>query len=72
VPGIQTADAGDAENRLLWRVPPSELRNTVLVKKRADEAAAAPADAGVAAGSDAAERGDAPAAAAGPDPPPSQ
>jgi chemotaxis protein MotB len=30
--GIATADAGSAANRLLWRVQPSDLEKTVLVK----------------------------------------
>ncbi len=55
-PGPQTADAGDAANRLLWRVPPSELPKTVLVKGHANEGENVP-DAG------------APAAAETPHPP---
>jgi chemotaxis protein MotB len=31
-PGRVTADASDAANRLLWRVPPADLAKTVLVK----------------------------------------
>ena len=42
-PGIVTADASDAANRLLWRVPPADLGKTVLVKDHADAAPAAPA-----------------------------
>ncbi|MGA2342987.1 MAG: flagellar motor protein MotD [Steroidobacteraceae bacterium] len=34
-PGVATADAGSAENRLLWRVQPSDLEKTVLVKDQA-------------------------------------
>lgn len=41
-PGTQTADAADAANRLLWRVPPSDLRKTVLTKDHANEGAVAP------------------------------
>jgi chemotaxis protein MotB len=70
-PGVPIADAGDAANRLLWRVSPSDLRKTVLVKGQADEAVAA-AGAGGPVGSDAAEPADAPAATAVPDAPPSQ
>ena len=40
-PGVVAADASDAANRLLWRVPPADLGKTVLVKDHAD---AAPAD----------------------------
>jgi chemotaxis protein MotB len=45
-PGVATADAGSAENRLLWRVQPSNLEKTVLVKDQAkpdviDDSAAA-------------------------------
>jgi chemotaxis protein MotB len=45
-PGTQTADAGVAGNRLLSRVPPSDLGRTVLVKdhpEHADDAVTAPA-----------------------------
>ena len=43
-PGMVTADASDAANRLLWRVPPADLAKTVLVKDHAAApAAAAPA-----------------------------
>ena len=31
-PGVELADAGSATNRLLYRVPPGELGNTVLMK----------------------------------------
>lgn len=31
-PGLELADAGSATNRLLYRVPPGELGNTVLMK----------------------------------------
>jgi chemotaxis protein MotB len=31
-PGLELADAGSATNRLLYRVPPAELGNTVLMK----------------------------------------
>jgi chemotaxis protein MotB len=31
-PGLELADAGSATNRLLYRVPPGELGNTVLTK----------------------------------------
>jgi chemotaxis protein MotB len=31
-PDVAIADAGDAENRLLWRVQPAELSKTVLMK----------------------------------------
>jgi chemotaxis protein MotB len=34
-PGVATADAGTAENRLLWQVQPSELEKTVLTKDQA-------------------------------------
>ena len=34
-PGVATADAQSAENRLLWRVQPSDLEKTVLVKDQA-------------------------------------
>ena len=34
-PGVATADANSAENRLLWRVQPSNLEKTVLVKDQA-------------------------------------
>jgi chemotaxis protein MotB len=34
-PGVATADAQSAENRLLWRVQPSNLEKTVLVKDQA-------------------------------------
>ena len=34
-PGVATADAESAENRLLWRVQPSSLEKTVLVKDQA-------------------------------------
>src|SRR6202167_4604453 len=34
-PGVATADAVSAENRLLWRVQPSNLEKTVLVKDQA-------------------------------------
>ena len=34
-PGVATADAKSAENRLLWRVQPSDLEKTVLVKDQA-------------------------------------
>ena len=34
-PGVATADAESAENRLLWRVQPSNLGKTVLVKDQA-------------------------------------
>jgi chemotaxis protein MotB len=34
-PGVATADASSAENRLLWRVQPSDLEKTVLVKDQA-------------------------------------
>jgi chemotaxis protein MotB len=44
-PGISTADASDAANRLLWRVPPADLGKTVLVKDQAAATMAAPADA---------------------------
>jgi chemotaxis protein MotB len=44
-PGMTAADASDAANRLLWRVPPADLGKTVLVKDHAGGAKAAPADA---------------------------
>jgi chemotaxis protein MotB len=34
-PGVETADAGSATNRLLWRVPPEALQRTVLTKDAA-------------------------------------
>ncbi|HMK87715.1 MAG TPA: flagellar motor protein MotD [Steroidobacteraceae bacterium] len=34
-PDVATADADSGANRLLWRVPPSELGTTVLVKDKA-------------------------------------
>jgi len=34
-PDVATADASSAENRLLWRVQPSDLQKTVLVKDQA-------------------------------------
>jgi hypothetical protein len=40
---MAAADASDAANRLLWRVPPADLGKTVLVKDHADAAPAAPA-----------------------------
>jgi hypothetical protein len=43
-PGMVAADASDAANRLLWRVPPADLGKTVLVKDHAD-AAPAPVEA---------------------------
>jgi chemotaxis protein MotB len=36
-PDVATADANSAANRLLWRVPPSELDKTVLVKDQAKQ-----------------------------------
>jgi len=44
-PGVAEADASDAANRLLWRVPPAELAKTVLVKDHPAAATAAPAGA---------------------------
>jgi len=44
-PGMVAADASDAANRLLWRVPPADLAKTVLVKDHADVAAAGAATA---------------------------
>lgn len=35
-PGIAAADASDATNRLLWRVPPEDVSKTVLVKGAPD------------------------------------
>lgn len=34
-PGVETADASSASNRLLYRVPPADLEKTVLVKEQA-------------------------------------
>jgi chemotaxis protein MotB len=34
-PGVQTADSSSAANRLLWRVPPDQVSQTVLVKSQA-------------------------------------
>jgi chemotaxis protein MotB len=42
-PGMVAADASDAANRLLWRVPPADLRKTVLVKDHPGGAGAPPA-----------------------------
>ena len=39
-PGVTPADASDASNRLLWRVPPTDLAKTVLVKDQSAPAAA--------------------------------
>jgi chemotaxis protein MotB len=35
-PGVQTADSSSAANRLLWRVPVSDIDKTVLVKGQPD------------------------------------
>jgi hypothetical protein len=40
-----TADASDAANRLLWRVPPADLGKTVLVKDHGNAAPAPPVEA---------------------------
>jgi chemotaxis protein MotB len=40
--GVETADAGSGANRLLWRVPPTALDKTVLVKDRAKPEVKAP------------------------------
>ena len=40
--GVETADASSAANRLLWRVPPTALDKTVLVKDRAQPEVKAP------------------------------
>jgi chemotaxis protein MotB len=50
-PGITAADAADAANRLLWRVPQADLGKTVLVKDHAERAMAAPADTAAASSS---------------------
>ena len=34
-PGVEMADSSDATNRLLYRVPPTDLDKTVLVKEQA-------------------------------------
>jgi chemotaxis protein MotB len=34
-PGVETADSSSAANRLLWRVPPDKIAQTVLVKNQA-------------------------------------
>jgi chemotaxis protein MotB len=47
-PGVATADASNAENRLLWRVPPTELSKTVLVKDPSAAKPAAPVEAAAA------------------------
>jgi chemotaxis protein MotB len=67
-PGMVSADAADAANRLLWRVPPADLGNTVPVK---DHAATAATAAAAAAGAGAASAAPAPdeAADAPADPP---
>jgi hypothetical protein len=41
VPGTAIADADTATNRLLWRVQPTDLAKTVLVKDEAKQPAAA-------------------------------
>jgi chemotaxis protein MotB len=77
-PGMVAADASDAANRLLWRVPPADLGKTVLVKDHADAAPAAPAPVEAAAVNETAAKetgGQAEAVAAPADsssPPPSQ
>jgi chemotaxis protein MotB len=38
-PGMAAADASDATNRLLWRVPPEDVGKTVLVKGHAETGA---------------------------------
>jgi flagellar motor protein MotB len=70
-PGMVTADASDAANRLLWRVPPTDLAKTVLVKDHAD-ATAAVESAGAPAVNETASKeteGRAPAASADPSTP---
>jgi chemotaxis protein MotB len=76
-PGITPADASDASNRLLWRVPPTDLAKTVLVKDHTEAATVAPAPAAAANETAAAKEtvGQAEAVAAPADPsgpPPSQ
>jgi hypothetical protein len=61
-----TADASDATNRLLWRVPPEDVGKTVLVKGHAETAAAQTTAVATTAQSDA------PAVAPAQAPPPSQ
>jgi hypothetical protein len=68
-PGMVGADASDAANRLLWRVPPADLGKTVLVK---DHVAAAAGDAAAAGAAGAAPAPDGAAAAPADPPAPSQ